>query len=79
LPKRKRSLIPAEEAYAQIDAMCGLFLTGLSGFAARCAGRDMTTRRMIDKAVFDLRTEISEAATALADKVAEPAALDDAA
>ena len=56
-----------------MDQMVGLFLTGLSGFSARCGARDMTTRRMIDEAVFDLRTEISEAATALADKYGEPA------
>jgi hypothetical protein len=78
IQEKQRVLILAEEAYAQIDQMCGLFLTGLSGFAARCGARDMTTRRMIDKAVFDLRTEISEAATALADKDGEPP-LDDAA
>jgi hypothetical protein len=77
IQEKQRVLIPAEEAYAQMDAMCGLFLTGLSGFSARCGARDMAARRMIDKAVFELRTEISEAATALADKHGEP--VDDAA
>ena len=36
-----------------IDEMVGLFLTGLSGFAARCGGRDLATRRAIDQAVAD--------------------------
>jgi hypothetical protein len=75
IQEKQRVLINAEEAHAQIDAMCGLFLSGLSGFAARCGARDMAARRMIDKAVFDLRLEISEAATKLADQRGEP--LDD--
>ena len=55
-----------------IDEMAGLFLTGLSGFAARCGGRDLATRRAIDQAVFDLRRDISAAATKLADQHGKP-------
>ena len=58
----QKRLMPVDEAVAHIDAMVGLFLTRLSGFAARCGGRDLAARRVIDKAVYDLRTEISEAA-----------------
>jgi hypothetical protein len=76
IQEKQRRLINAEEAYAQIDQMVGLFLTGLSGFAARCGGRDLAVRRVIDQAVFDLRREISEAATKLAE-AGEPV-LDDA-
>ena len=73
IQEKQRQLINAEEAYAMIDQMVGLFLTGLSGFAARCGGRDLATRRAIDQAVFDLRRDISEAATKLADQHGEPA------
>ena len=44
-----------------MDEVIGLFMSGLSGFAARCGGRDLAVRRAIDKAVYDLRLEISEA------------------
>jgi hypothetical protein len=73
IQEKQRQLINAEEAYATIDEMVGLFLTGLSGFAARCGGRDLATRRAIDQAVYDLRLEISQAATKLADQRGEPA------
>jgi hypothetical protein len=43
----------------------GFFISRLSGFAARCGGRDLAARRVIDEAVYDLRLEISEAATKL--------------
>jgi hypothetical protein len=76
IQEKQRQLIKAEEAYAMIDEMVGLFLTGLSGFAARCGGRDLATRRAIDQAVFDLRRDIAEAATKLAE-AGEPV-LDDA-
>jgi hypothetical protein len=72
IQEKQRQLIKAEEAYAQMDQMVGMFLTGLSGFVARCGGRDLATRRAIDQAVFDLRRDISEAATKLADQHGEP-------
>ncbi len=72
IQEKQRQLINAEEAYAMIDQMVGLFLSGLSGFPARCGGRDLTTRRAIEQAVFDLRRDISEAATKLADQHGEP-------
>jgi len=61
-----------------MDEMVGLFISRLSGFAARCGGRDLAARRAIDQAVYDLRLEISEAATQLADQRGEPP-LDDGA
>ena len=69
-PEQKR--MPVDEAVAHMDAMVGLFLTRLSGFAARCGGRDLAARRVIDRAVFDLRVEISEAAAKMADQCDEP-------
>jgi hypothetical protein len=73
--EKKKALV-AEETYAQMDQLVGMFLTGLSGFGARIGGRDLAARRVIDQAVLDLRREISEAATKLA-QAGEPV-LDDA-
>jgi hypothetical protein len=70
--RMQKRLMPVDEAVAQMDAMVGLFLTRLSGFAARCGGRDLAARRAIDRAVFDLRVEISEAAAKMADQCDEP-------
>ena len=70
IQEKQRQLINTEEAL--IDQMVGLFLSALSGFPARCGGRDLTTRRAIDQAVYDLRLEISQAATKLADQRGEP-------
>ena len=72
IAEKKKVLIEAEEAYAEMERLVGMFLSGLSGFAARCGGRDLAVRRAIDQAVFDLRLEISEAASKLADEAGEP-------
>jgi hypothetical protein len=66
LMEKRRQLVPVDEFNEMIDDMVGLFLTGLSGFAARCGGRDLAARREIDRAVRDLRVEISQAASAMA-------------
>ena len=55
-----------------MEDLVGLFLTGLSGLSAQCGGRDLAARRAIDKAVYDLRVEIAEACTKLADQRGEP-------
>ena len=78
IAEKQRQLIPLEEAVSHMDEVVGLFLWHLSGFAARCGGRDLAVRRAIDQAVYDLRLEISEAATKLADQRGEPP-LDDGA
>ena len=72
IAEKQRRLIPLEEAVGHMNEVVGLFLSRLSGFAARCGGRDLATRRAIDQAVYDLRLEISEAATKLADQRGEP-------
>jgi hypothetical protein len=77
IAEKQRHLIPLEEAVAHMDEMVGLFLSRLSGFAARCGGRDLAARRVIDQAVYDLRLEISEAATRLANERGEPPLGDD--
>ena len=69
---------PIEDIVREATAPDPLFISRLSGFAARCGGRDLAARRVIDQAVYDLRLEISEAATKLADQRGEPALDDDA-
>jgi hypothetical protein len=76
--EKQRVLIEADEALAMIDRMCGLFISGLSSFAARIGGRDIATRIAVDRAVRELRLEISNAASEIADQRGEPP-LDDAA
>jgi hypothetical protein len=78
IAEKQRHLIPLEEAVGNMDEVVGLFISRLSGFAARCGGRDLAARRVIDQAVYDLRLEISEAATKLADQRGEPPLDDDA-
>ena len=78
IAEKQRHLIPLEEAVGHMDEVVGLFISRLSGFAARCGGRDLAARRAIDQAVYDLRLEISEAATKLADERGEPQLDDDA-
>jgi hypothetical protein len=77
IAEKQRHLIPREEAADDMEQLIGLFLTGLSGLPARCGGRDLGVRRAIDKAVFDLRVELAETCTRLANERGEP--LDDAA
>jgi hypothetical protein len=72
LLERRNALVKREDVNAMIDQMAGLLLTRLSGFPARCGGHDLSVRRSIERAVFDLRREISEAATAMADQRNEP-------
>jgi hypothetical protein len=75
IAEKQRHLIPLGEAVGHMEELVGLFISRLSGFAARCGGRDPAARRAIDQAVYDLRLEISQAATKLADQRGEP--LDD--
>jgi len=80
--EKHRHLIPLDEASAtwmkwSVCLYCACrVISRLSDFAARCGGRDLAARRAIDKAVFDLRAELSEACTKLAHEVGEPADAD---
>jgi hypothetical protein len=57
--ERAGKLMQTEEAYAMVDEIVGLFLTRLSGFAARIT-RDIGLRKVIDNEVFALRQEVTE-------------------
>jgi hypothetical protein len=71
IEEKQRKLVRREDVDALIDAMAGIVLTHLSGMGARCT-RDLTVRRNIDAVVYQVRREMSEAATAMADKHGEP-------
>jgi hypothetical protein len=57
---------------AMINDMVGLVLTKLGGWPARIAGTDLGLRRRAEAVLHELRVEISEAATQLADEAEEP-------
>ena len=72
IAEKKRDLIPREEAASDMEELIGMLLTGLSSMPARCGGRDLAVRRLVDKAVFDLRTELAAACSKLAKERDEP-------
>jgi hypothetical protein len=72
LMEKKRELVRRDAHEAQIDAMAGIVLTALSGAPARIAGQDLGVRRRAEAVVRELRTEIAEACTKLADEAGEP-------
>jgi hypothetical protein len=69
--ERQRKLVLREDANALIDEICGVVLTHLSGMAARCS-RDMAVRRAIDRVVYEVRTELAQVCTRMADERGEP-------
>jgi len=71
LMERKRELVRRADVDALIDGICGVVLTHLSGIAARCS-RDIVVRRNIDAVVRQVRTEIAEHCTKIADERNEP-------
>jgi len=72
LMEKKRELVRREAHEAQIDAIAGVVLTKLSGAPARIAGQDLGVRRRAEAVMRELRTEIAEACTKLADEAGEP-------
>ena len=71
ITQQQRKLVLREDANALLDEMCGIVLTHLSGMAARCS-RDMTVRRNIDAVVHQVRTELAQVCTQMADERGEP-------
>ena len=69
--ERQRKLVRREDVNELLDAMCGMVLTHLSGMGARCS-RDMVVRRNIDAVVHQIRTELAQACTRMADERGEP-------
>ena len=71
LMEKQRMLVRREDANALLDEICGVVLTHLSGMAARCC-RDMIVRRNIDAVVYQVRTELAQVCTRMADERGEP-------
>jgi hypothetical protein len=69
--ERRRDLVKRDDVNALIDGIAGTVLTHLSGMAARCSN-DLPTRRKIDGVVHEIRREIAEACSAMADAEGEP-------
>jgi len=77
IEEKQRTLVRQSEVDELIDQIAGVMLTALSSLPARCAPRgDLATRRAIERAVFEVRTEIAKVCEEMADKCGEPA-LDD--
>lgn len=72
IEQRKRVLVSRDEANACIDHAVGLFLTKMSGLAAR-ASRDLIVRRAIDGVIYTIRQEIADECLRLAEGSGEPA------
>jgi len=71
LMEKKRELVRREDVNALLDEICGVTLTHLSGMAARCSN-DLTVRRKLDAVVRQVRTDIAEHCTKMADERGEP-------
>ena len=71
LMEKQRMLVRREDANALLDEICGVVLTHLSGMAARCS-RDMNVRRNIDAVVRQVRSELAQVCTKMADERGEP-------
>jgi len=69
--EQRRKLVRREDVDELVDAMAGTLLTHLSGLGARCS-RDLVVRRNIDSVVLQIRREIAEACSKMADERGEP-------
>ena len=74
--EREGRLIELDEAVETVEAIMGVVLTHLSGMAARCT-RDLSVRRAIDAVVYEVRTEMADVASRLAQQRVEPPPGDD--
>jgi hypothetical protein len=73
LAGQKRELVRRADVDALIDGIAGVVLTHLSSLPARCAPRgDLAIRRSIERAVFEVRTEMANVCQQMADKYGEP-------
>ena len=71
LMEKQRMLVRRDDANELLEEICGIVLTHLSGMGARCS-RDMVVRRNIDAVVHQVRTELAQVCTQMADERGEP-------
>ena len=69
---RKQLMLDDQNVYEMIDEIHGLFMTALSSLPAKIGGRDLGERRKVEKAIYDMRVELSAAALARANERGEP-------
>ena len=73
IAQARRDFVKRNDVNELIDSIAGITLTHLSGMSARCAPPgDAVTRRNIDAVVYQIKREISLAASAMADERGEP-------
>ena len=73
LAEKRGELCRQSDVDTLIDQIVGITLTAMSSMPARCAPRgDLATRRCIEQVVFEVRTEIANAARRKADECGEP-------
>ena len=72
IAEKKRQLMLTSEVDEMIDEIHGLFMTALSSLPAKIGGRDLGERRKVEKAIYDMRVELSAAALARANERGEP-------
>jgi len=71
--EQKRELVRQSDVDELIDSMMGVVLTALSSLPARCAPRgDLVTRRHIERAVIEVRSELAAIARRKAEEAGEP-------
>jgi hypothetical protein len=67
IAEKQRDLIPCVEAEEVGEKMISIVITKLGGLAARIGG-SMDDRRKVDRVVFEVRTEMADAFTEMANK-----------
>ena len=72
IAKAEQTVMLCSDPEAVIDELVGVTLTKLGGWPARVAGTDLVVRRRAEAVLRELRTEIAEACTKLADEQGEP-------
>jgi hypothetical protein len=73
IAEKKRELVLQSDVDELIDSVMGVILPALAGLPARCAPRgDLVTRRNIERAVYEMRTEMARVAQRKADEAGEP-------
>jgi hypothetical protein len=69
LMEKRRELVRIDEVNELIDGLCGVVLTHLPSLPARCAPRgDLAIRRSIERAVFEVRSEMANVCQQMGDK-----------
>jgi hypothetical protein len=71
LMEKQHMLVRRDDANELLDTVCGVVLTHLGGMSARCS-RDMVVRRTIDGVVHQIRTELAQVCTRMANERGEP-------